>query len=208
MVKLQYSSLFYLASQSPRRLELLKQLGLQPEQLLPQGHEDPEGLEQVLPGEHAQDYVQRVTHLKWQAAVQRRLQMGLPDAPILCADTTVVLNRKILGKPLDLQDAQRMLRALSGRGHRVLTAVVVGQGERVEKALSISQVIFDTLTQTDINDYVNSGEPMGKAGAYGIQGRAAQWVKCIKGSYSGIMGLPLYETANLLRLFDIKTGKV
>jgi len=191
----------YLASQSPRRSQLLEQLGVRHTLLLPGADEDAEALEAVLPGEAPADYVQRVTRLKLAAALQRRIARGLPDAPVLCADTTVALGRSILGKPRGAADAARMLARLSGRSHRVLTAVALGQGARVVQALSVSQVRFSAMDVHDIAMYVASGEPMGKAGAYAVQGLAAAYIARISGSYSGIMGLPLFETAHALRQF-------
>lgn len=191
----------YLASQSPRRSQLLEQLGVRHTLLLPGTDEDAEGLEVVLPGEAPADYVQRVTRLKLEAALQRRVARGLPDAPVLCADTTVALGRSILGKPQDAADAARMLARLSGRSHRVLTAVALGQGTRVVQLVSVSQVRFAAMGVQDIAAYVATGEPMGKAGAYAVQGLAAAYIARISGSYSGIMGLPLFETAHALRQF-------
>jgi septum formation protein len=191
----------YLASQSPRRSQLLEQLGVRHTLLLPSADEDAEALEVVLPGEAPADYVQRVTRLKLEAALRRRIARGLPDAPVLCADTTVALGRSILGKPRDAEDASRMLARLSGRSHRVLTAVALGQGTRMVQALSVSQVRFAVMDAHDIETYVASGEPMGKAGAYAVQGLAAAHIARISGSYSGIMGLPLFETAHALRQF-------
>ena len=191
----------YLASQSPRRSQLLEQLGVRHTLLLPGADEDAEALEVVLPGEAPADYVQRVTRLKLEAAMRRRTARGLPQAPVLCADTTVALGRSILGKPQDAADAARMLARLSGRSHRVLTAVALGQGERRVQALSVSQVWFACMDARDIETYVASGEPMGKAGAYAVQGLAAAHITRISGSYSGIMGLPLFETAHALRQF-------
>ncbi|NUA26028.1 Maf family protein [Cupriavidus basilensis] len=189
----------YLASQSPRRRELLTQLGVAYELLLADDDEDAEALEVVLPGESPDDYVQRVCALKAEAALRRRERRALPDAPILTSDTTVCLDGEILGKPADDADAARMLGALSGRTHRVLTAVTVVSALGQRHALSVSEVSFRTMTADEIAAYVASGEPAGKAGAYGIQGRAAEFVERIDGSYSGIMGLPLFETASLLR---------
>jgi septum formation protein len=190
----------YLASQSPRRRQLLHQIGVEHELLLPDEHEDAEALEAVLPRELPADYVQRVTLAKLQAAVARHKRRGLPPLPILCADTTVAIGRSILGKPQDDADAARMLALLSGRTHRVLTAVAMQRGRRRELALNVSKVHFRSLTQREIAAYVASGEPRGKAGSYAIQSAAAAWISRIEGSYSGIMGLPLYETARLLGL--------
>jgi septum formation protein len=189
----------YLASQSPRRSQLLDQLGVVHQLLLPGADEDSEALEAVLPGEAPRDYVQRVTALKLAAALARLRRLGLPDAPVMCADTTVALGSAILGKPADAQDAQRMLAQLSGRTHQVFTAVSVGWGEQVAQACSASDVVFAALPPEAIARYSESGEPMGKAGAYAVQGRAAAFIARIEGSYSGIMGLPLFETAQLLR---------
>lgn len=192
-------SFVYLASQSPRRAQLLDQLGIAHRPLLAGADEDAESLEAVLPRESVTAYVQRVTALKLDAAVQRLKRRGLAPAPILCADTTVALGRSILGKPADAAEARRMLAGLSGRTHRVLTAVAVQAGRRRLAALNVSQVRFAALTRTQIDAYVASGEPMGKAGAYAIQGRAGGFVEHIAGSHSGIMGLPAFETAQLLR---------
>jgi septum formation protein len=189
----------YLASQSPRRAQLLGQLGVRHELLLAAPDEDAEALEAVLPGESPTAYVQRVTGLKLDAAVARHRRLGLPNAPILCADTTVALGRDILGKPADAKDAERMLARLAGTTHRVLTAVAVQKGRSRHAALNVSRVRFAPMTRAQIARYVASGEPLGKAGAYGIQGAAAAYVEHIGGSYSGIMGLPLFETAALLR---------
>jgi septum formation protein len=189
----------YLASQSPRRAQLLSQLGVRHELLLADAGEDAEALEAVLPHEAPTRYVQRVTALKLDAAVARRLRAGLPEAPVLCADTTVALGRTILGKPEDARDAQRMLALLSGTTHRVLTAVALQHGRRRQAALSVSRVRFAPLTRAQIARYAGGGEPLGKAGAYAIQGAAAAFVEHISGSYSGIMGLPMFETAALLR---------
>ena len=195
----------YLASQSPRRRQLLEQLGVANELLLPDPHEDAEGLEAVLSGEAPARYVQRVTSLKLDAAMQRLKRRGLPPAPVLCADTTVARGRTIYGKPADAADAASMLRELAGATHRVLTAVAVQSGRTRRTALSDSRVTFARWTPAQIRAYVASGEPLGKAGGYAIQGRAAAHVSRISGSYSGIMGLPMYETAQLLRAagFDI-----
>ena len=143
--------------------------------------------------------MQRVTRAKLEAARQRLKRRGLPAAPILCADTTVALRAQILAKPANAADALRMLQALSGRTHRVLSAIAVWTGTRRLEALSVSRVRFATLPTKVIDAYIASGEPFGKAGAYAIQSALAGWVDHIDGSYSGIMGLPLAETAALLR---------
>ncbi len=194
----------YLASQSPRRRQLLEQLGVRHELLLPEAHEDAEGLEAVLPGESPTAYVQRVTRLKLNAALARLKRRGLPSAPVLCSDTTVALGRRIYGKPADPAEARRMLAELAGHSHRVLTAVTIGTPRRCEQALSVSRVTFAVMSRPQIAAYVAGGEPMGKAGAYAVQGRAAAFISHISGSYSGIMGLPMYETAQLLSSFGYK----
>jgi septum formation protein len=192
----------YLASQSPRRRELLRQIGVRHELLLPQPHEDAEALEVLQPGEAARAYVQRVAQAKLDAALQRLRAGELPPAPVLAADTTVAVQGRILGKPADAAEARRMLGWLSGREHRVYTAVAVAAAKGRRRGglrLSESRVRFEPLTPAQIRRYVDSGEPMGKAGAYAIQSQAAAWITHISGSYSGIMGLPLHETALLLR---------
>ena len=194
----------YLASQSPRRRQLLEQLGVRHELLLPDAEEDAESLEAVLKNEAPTAYVQRVTGLKLDAAVARLKRRKLPPAPILCSDTTVAMGRVIYGKPDDAKDAARMLGELSGGTHRVLTAVAVQAGRRRFEALNSSRVSFDELSAAEIRAYVATGEPMGKAGAYAVQGRAALHITRINGSYSGIMGLPLRDTALLLRAAGLK----
>ena len=192
------SQFIYLASQSPRRRQLLEQLGVRHELLLPGDDEDSEGLEVALKNEAPAAYVKRVTRLKLDAALARLKQRGLVVAPILCSDTTVALGRKIYGKPTDAGEAREMLAQLSGHTHRVLTAVVIGTLRRRFEAISESRVTFAALSPTQIRAYVASGESMGKAGAYAVQGRAAAFISHISGSYSGIMGLPMFETARLL----------
>jgi septum formation protein len=194
----------YLASQSPRRRQLLEQLGVRFELLLPDRDEDAEGIEAILPNEAPATYVQRVTLLKLDAAHARMKRRSLPAAPILCSDTTVALGRRIYGKPLDKQDAARMLAELAGHTHRVLTAVAVGGAGKRTQVLNISRVTFAPLSSRQIRAYVATGEPLGKAGAYAVQGRAASFISHISGSYSGIMGLPAYETAQLLESFGFK----
>ena len=194
----------YLASQSPRRQQLLAQIGVRFELLLPDADEDAEALEATRAGESPADYVQRVTRDKLGAARARLRRRGLPPAPVLCADTTVALGRRILGKPADAAEARRMLHALAGRTHRVHTAVAVHDGRRAHVALSTSHVRVAPLAAADTDDYVAGGEPFGKAGAYGIQGAFAAFVAHIAGSHSGIMGLPLFETATLLRAAGVR----
>ena len=194
----------YLASQSPRRRQLLEQIGVRHELLLPDADEDAEALEAVRPGEAPLAYVRRVTALKLDAALARLKRRGLPSAPVLCSDTTVALGRTILGKPADAAEARRMLQALSGTTHRVLTAVAVQGARRRLQAVSDSRVRFSPLTPARIRDYVATGEPLGKAGAYAVQGHAATFIEHLSGSYSGIMGLPVFETAALLRQVGFK----
>ena len=198
------SQFIYLASQSPRRAQLLEQLGVGHRLLLAGDDEDAEALEATRPREAPATYVQRVTDLKLDAAVARHARQRLAAAPILCADTTVAMGAQILGKPEDAKDARRMLRLLSGNTHRVLTAVALQHGKRRHAALSVSRVRFANLTARQIDAYVQSGEPLGKAGAYAVQGRAAAMIEHISGSYSGIMGLPMFETAQLLRLAGLR----
>jgi septum formation protein len=194
----------YLASQSPRRAQLLDQLGVAHRPLLAGDDEDAEALEAEREGELPRDYVQRVTVAKLAAARARRVRRGLPEAPVLCADTTVALGRRILGKPRDDADAAAMLTTLSGRTHRVLTAVAVHDGRRMHTALNVSHVRIAPLGADTLKRYVASGEPRGKAGAYAIQGALAGCISHIAGSHSGIMGLPLFETAQLLRACGVR----
>ncbi|MFL6662539.1 MAG: Maf family protein [Rhizobacter sp.] len=189
----------YLASQSPRRRELLDQIGVPHRLLLADAGEDAEALEHERAGESPRCYVERVTRAKLEAARARLRERGLEAAPVLCADTTVAVGRRILGKPCDAAEAAATLQSLSGRSHSVYTAVAVGWAEGEGFALSTSRVRFASLSVDEIDRYVASGEPFGKAGAYAIQSRAAAWIERIEGTYSGIMGLPLYETARLLR---------
>lgn len=198
------SDFIYLASQSPRRSQLLDQIGVAHKLLLAGPGEDAESLEAVHGAEAPARYVARVTALKLDAAMQRLQRQGLPPAPVLCADTTVCLGREILGKPVDETDAVRMLKRLAGQSHRVLTAVAVQKGRQRQATVSESWVRFAPMSAAQIRAYVATGEPMGKAGAYGVQGRAAVHIAQIRGSYSGIMGLPLFETAALLRTLGVR----
>ena len=199
-------SFIYLASQSPRRQELLKQIGVRFEMLLPDPDEDSESIETPLPQEKARNYVERVTLAKSAVALARWQKSGLPWAPILCADTTVSLpnspDGEILGKPVDAKDAARILSMLSGKNHEVLTAVAitVSPTQKPTLLLQISHVQFAKLTSEQIEAYIASGEPFGKAGAYGIQGLGGTFIPSIEGSYSGIMGLPVCETNQLLEI--------
>ncbi|HEY5581888.1 MAG TPA: Maf family protein [Rhodoferax sp.] len=198
------SKFIYLASQSPRRSQLLALLGVRHELLLPDADEDAEALEAVLPNEAPAAYVKRVTQLKLDAALQRLQRRGLPPAPVLCSDTTVALGRRIFGKPADAFDATRMLTELSGTTHRVLTAVALGTARKREQVLCESRVTFSAMSARQVQAYVASGEPLGKAGAYAVQGRAAAFISHMSGSYSGIMGLPMFETAQLLQSVGFK----
>jgi len=188
---------FYLASTSPRRRELLAQAGYLPTllRLAPERAGD----ETPIPGEPPLVYVKRLAQQKALAGVAELAATGGTDAPVLGADTTVALAGEIFGKPADADEAVAMLSRLSGREHQVLTAVALAEGDRVDLRISVSRVRFSRLADAQIRAYAASGEPMDKAGAYGIQGAVARHVRRIEGSYSGIMGLPLYETARLLR---------
>ena len=191
----------YLASRSPRRRELLTQIGVHFDTIAFRNHprDDAEVDETPLANEVPVDYVQRVARAKaeygWQMVESRKL---LPQ-PVLAADTTLAFEGGIIGKPLDAADALRILRRLCGQTHEVLSAVAIAFDGRIESALSVSQVRFGNIDDWTLRAYAQSGEPMDKAGAYGIQGPAAAFIAHISGSYSGIMGLPLYETAQLLR---------
>lgn len=187
--------MLHLASQSPRRRELLAHLGLD------FGVLDLDVPEHRQPGEPAEDYVRRVARDKAGAGLMQ--VMAIADAMVLGADTEVVLDDEVFGKPRDAADAARMLRALSGRTHRVISAVSIVTASQERQAVSISEVVFAPLTDEDIATYVASGEPHGKAGAYAIQGSAQAFISHLSCSFSGVMGLPLFETAQLLRQFGI-----
>jgi len=190
----------YLASRSPRRRELLTQIGVRYHLLLFRERAD-SGLdvsEEPLAGEAPDAYVERVARAKAEAGWRRMLQRNLPHAPVLAADTTVALEGRIFGKPADRKEAAAMLAALSGRSHEVLTAIALQTADRLESALSRSEVRFKELAAQEIAEYLATGEADGKAGGYAIQGRAARFVAELRGSYSGVMGLPLFETAQLL----------
>jgi len=199
----------YLASQSPRRQELLKQIGVKYEMLAPEPGEDTESIEASHPNEKARDYVARVTLAKSVIALNRHIERALPWAPILCADTTVSLpghiGGEILGKPFDAVDADRILKLLSGKTHQVLTAIALRISPETEpvSVVQISEVAFTQLSDDQITKYIASGEAFGKAGSYGIQGLASAFIESITGSYSGIMGLPLAETSQLLNLAQV-----
>lgn len=193
----------YLASRSPRRRELLNQVGVRFDSLLfrTPPREDPEVSEAWLPNETPEAYVQRVARAKASFGAALIARRSLLERPVLAADTTLDFDGEVIGKPVDPADAEAILRRLSGRSHRVLTAIAMARGERLEHRLSISEVRFRALGAEEIRHYVRSGEPTDKAGAYGIQGRAAMFVAEMRGSHSGIVGLPLCETALLLREF-------
>jgi septum formation protein len=190
----------YLASRSPRRRELLAQIGVRFHLLLfrDKPETDPELDETPLAGETPPAYVERVARAKALAGWKRLEQRNLPRAAVLAADTTVALDARILGKPADRREAAEMLAALSGTRHQVLTAVAVKHDHQFECVVQSSDVEFKLLSADEIRQYVATGECDDKAGAYAIQGRAAQFVAELRGSFSGVMGLPLYETAQLL----------
>lgn len=192
------SSNIYLASASPRRRELLSQLGILIEVLRTDIDETPQ------PGEAPLAYTERLARDKADAGWQQVQKFGLPERPLLAADTTVVLDGAIIGKPESADHARQILRQLSGREHQVLTSVAIKLGARCSVATSSSSVLFRPLQDNEIDHYVISGEPMDKAGAYGIQGVAAMFVSEIHGSYTGIVGLPLAETVLLLREYGIE----
>jgi septum formation protein len=193
----------YLASQSPRRRELLKQIGVNFEMLLLRNdprrnvHVD----ETPHEGEAPVDYVQRVCRDKALAGWETLKFRNLPLHPVLAADTTVTLHGKIIGKPDNKEHAAEILRMLSGTKHHVLTAVAIAYKDRLEMRLSDTAITFDTLSEERIHSYLLTNEAHDKAGAYGIQGYAGTFVKHIDGSYTGVMGLPLYETVELLKMF-------
>ena len=190
----------YLASRSPRRRELLAQIAVRYHLLLFRARPGREADvdEEPLAGEAPAAYVERIARIKAEAGWELLLQRNLPRAPVLSADTTVAIDDRILGKPAGREQAAEMLGALSGRRHEVLTAVALKNEDQLESALSISEVAFKKLSQEEIRQYVASGECDDKAGAYAIQGRAARFITELRGSYSGVMGLPLYETVELL----------
>ena len=185
----------YLASQSPRRRELLTQIGVDYSVISAEIDESRRA------GETPADYVQRLAREKAAAGWVAVTQQHLPELPVLGADTAVVLDGEVLGKPADFAAAKTMLRALSGRSHQVLTGVGVCRGDILQTAMSTTTVWFRALSESEIEQYWHSGEPRDKAGAYGIQGLAAVFIERIEGSYSGVVGLPLFETAQLLTHF-------
>lgn len=190
----------YLASRSPRRRELLHQIGIDFDTLTGALEVD----ETPLPGEAPTAYVERVTRAKAAQGLALIQERHLIAHPVLSADTTLEVDGEIIGKPADSADAARILKRLSGRSHRVITGVAVADRQRCNYVTSVSEVRFRALEADEIRRYVLSGEPMDKAGAYGIQGRAGLFVAHIAGSYSGIMGLPLCETGELLKTFGFR----
>lgn len=194
----------YLASTSPRRRELLHQIGIDFDTLFFRAppRDDEDVSEAIVGNETAEAYVMRVAVAKAEGAMRRIVWRQLRRQAVLAADTTLELDGKIIGKPDDAAHAAEILRSLSGREHRILTAVALADNSTLTQRLSISTVRMREMSDAEIAAYIESGEPFGKAGAYGIQGLAAAFISEIHGSYSGIMGLPLYETAELLREFS------
>ncbi len=199
------TSLIYLASRSPRRRELLRQIGVGHEVLTQRikAVRGPDVNEDVRTGENPREYVTRVCRDKAESGWLRVVQRKLPLRPLLAADTTVCLGNEIFGTPANATEAESFLARLSGCEHEVLTAIALKYQDRMEFALSATSVRFRALERAEIERYVASGEPMDKAGAYGIQGHAGAFIAEIRGSYSGVMGLPLYETAQLLGRFGL-----
>jgi len=199
----------YLASRSPRRRELLSQIGVRFHLLLFRARpgEPAEVDENPVDGEAPDAYVVRLARVKAEAGWRRMLQRNLPPGPVLAADTTVAADGRIYGKPVSRDDAAAMLRAFAGRSHEVLTAVAVKHDDWIESVLSRTEVRFKPLSADEIAAYVESGECDDKAGAYAIQGRAARFVAELRGSYSGVVGLPLYETGQLLDRLQAVRGR-
>lgn len=194
----------YLASKSPRRRELLTTIGVTDFEVMPVGMADVltfvEGDEEQLPGESAENYVIRTAREKALAAIAKIRAEGREPAPVLAADTVVISDGIVLGKPADREEARRFMQHLSDRTHEVRTAVWVGtDAENLASAVSVSRVTFTSLSEEQIERYIATDEPYDKAGGYGIQGLAGLFITCIEGSYTGIMGLPVFETGNLLR---------
>ncbi len=204
---IQADQTIYLASKSPRRRELLRQIGVGFELLMLRETPGRDGAvnEDPLPGEAPDVYVTRIARIKALAGRDAMTLRRLPLRPILAADTTVTIDGLVLGKPRDADDAFQMLRQFCGRTHEVLTAVAVFAGDQLSEALSRSEVRFANVSDEALRAYCASGEPFDKAGSYGVQGRAAQFISHISGSYSGIMGLPLHETAAMLNVAGIRT---
>ena len=184
---------FYLASRSPRRLELLAQIGLRPLIV-------PADIQEVpLPGQAPADYAVSIALAKARTAAAQASERW----PVLGADTDVVCDGRILGKPAHRDEGIAMLLALSDRWHEVYSAVAVVEGQHAESRMTVTRVRFGTVAADEAAAYWDGGEPADKAGAYAIQGYAARWIRAIEGSYSGVVGLPLYETCELLGQFGI-----
>jgi septum formation protein len=196
----------YLASKSPRRRELLRQIGIEFEILMLREGDVRDGAvsEIVLPGEAPEDYVARVAREKAESGAGAVLWRKLPQRPVLASDTTVTLDGLILGKPANMEDAVSTLKLLSGRTHQVLTSVAVMANGQMFEAMQRSEVTFGELSEHTLRAYCALSEPYDKAGGYAVQGYAAQFIERITGSYSGIMGLPLFETTQLLQKAGIK----
>ena len=197
---------FYLASQSPRRHQILRDIGasFKPLDLIEGVSSDADFDESILEGEKPLAYVSRVSMLKARAG-QRHLKKNLlVNAPVLSADTTVAINEIILGKPVDKEDAQHMLERLSGKTHEVISVVSMHFEDKIEQMTSVTKVTMKQLSTDEIQRYIESDEPFGKAGGYGIQGLASLFISRIEGSYSGVMGLPIFETGRLLESFGFK----
>jgi len=196
----------YLASRSARRRDLLKQMGVNFEILLLRegAGRNADFNESELPGETPREYVVRVARLKAEAGWLRLEQRRLMRHPVLAADTTVALGDTILAKPTDREDAVAMLKQLSGTVHHVYTGMAVKLYDSLQEALSVTEVRFRELSDDEIRRYVATGEPLDKAGAYGIQGKASLFIESINGSYTGVVGLPVFETARLLGHFGFQ----
>ena len=199
------ASRIYLASRSPRRRELLRQIGVHYEVLLLRESADREDVDETpLPDESSVAYVERIARTKAATGWARLTQRSIPRYPVLGADTAVIVDDEILGKPADRQAACDMLRKLAGRNHEVVTGVALAYEGRCEVLVNTSVVTFRPLDDAEVRAYVSTGEPLDKAGSYAIQGRGAPFITHLSGSYSGVMGLPLHETAQLLERFGIK----
>jgi len=194
---------FYLASQSPRRHQILRDIGasFKPLDLIEGIGPDADFDESILEGENTLAYVSRVSMLKARAGQQYLRKSRLVNAPVLSADTTVAINEIILGKPVDENDARQMLERLSGQTHDVISVVSMCCEDKMEQKTSVTEVTMKQLSNDEIQRYIESNEPFGKAGGYGIQGQASLFISRIEGSYSGVMGLPIFETARLLESF-------
>ncbi len=204
--KTQMYDFFYLASQSPRRHQILRDIGasFKPLDLIEGIGPEADFDESILGDENPLAYVSRVSMLKARAGQQHLKKTLLVNAPVLSADTTVAINEIILGKPVDKDDAQHMLERLSGKTHEVISVVSMHFEDKIEQMTSVTKVTMKQLSSTEIQRYVDSKEPFGKAGGYGIQGRASLFISRIEGSYSGVMGLPIFETGRLLESFGFK----